>query len=258
MSTTSTSEVKEPTQGLVSPSGANLYADLLPMLPPYGREFLEMEWGRGVDTYLERLAFVGLANQGRVLDAGGGIGQWAMALARTNREVEVVDLMAERLLVGYTIAQRLGVSNVRFRRESIEALPHADESFDAIICYSVMMFANGPKTAREFARVLRPGGRLYVMIDLWRWYAAQHAKPTTWKRGAVLILKSLLGKSTRFYSPASFEKMLEQAGFSIASHGQDGFATFDPSQEAEAGRFAFYPAQKQGREQLWEVCAMRK
>lgn len=240
-----------------APEGS-IYEDLLPLLSPVGREFLETEYGRGQQAYLDRLAFIGLDRQGKVLDAGGGIGQWAMALAQTNDSVDVIDLMPDRLLVGHLLAQRSGLTNVHFRQGSIENLPYADKTFDGAICYSVMMFANGPRTMKEFARVLKPGGRLYVMIDLWRWYASQFAPMKRWKSAAVLLAKGALGRGTTFYSPSSFEKLVSAHGFEIVSQGQDGFATFRTEQDAELGQFSFYPSQPKGSEQLWEVCAIRR
>jgi len=238
--------------------GSDLYQDLLPLLTPYGREFLELEYGRGEEAYRARIAYIGLENCGRVLDAGGGIGQWAIALARSNREVEVLDLMTDRLLIGHALAARQGVGNVQFRQGSIETLPYESGSFDAIICYSVFMFANGRRTTREFMRVLRPGGRLYVMIDLWRWYAKQFASPRRWRQGAVLFAKSLLGRGPRFYTPASFSALLTCNGFDIVSEGQEGHATFNAIDTEQAGRYSFYPDAPSGREQLWELCAIRR
>ena len=234
------------------------FSDLLPMLTPYGREFLNGEYGRGEKKYRDRISFIGLENQGRILDAGGGIGQWAIALARTNVEVRVLDLMADRLLIGNELVKRHGLANVDFQQGSIEAIPFADSSFDAIICYSVMMFADGARTSREFARVLKPSGKLYVMIDLWRWYVNMFFAPGKWRAGALFLAKSALGRGARFYTPTSFSKLLSTHGFEIISAGQDGHASFDSAQSSNAGRFSFYPKQAAGREHLWEVCAIRR
>lgn len=132
--------------------------DLLPLLSPYERWFLEAEYGRGLQAYTERIKYVGLEGRGVVLDAGGGIGQWAVGLAQSNQQVHVLDFSSQRLLVGKAQAERLGFQNILFQWGNIEALPYPKSSFDALICYSVFMFANGDKAASEFARVLKPGG----------------------------------------------------------------------------------------------------
>ena len=233
------------------------FDDLLPMLTPYGREFFEIEFGRGKETYLKRIDHVGLCGLGKVLDAGGGIGQWALALAETNQQVEVLDQMSDRLLTGYTLARRSGIQNISFRYGSIEALPYPDAYFDGIICYSVMMFADGNKSAREFARVLKPGGKLYVMIDLWRWYAVQMTTKFGWRSSLKLFAKRLLRGQPQFYTSASFSKLVSGSGFVIVSQGQEGHASFESSNLARAGHYSFFPTQPKGREQLWEICAIR-
>jgi hypothetical protein len=48
------------------------YEDLLPLLSPYSREFLSLELGRGLGSYIDRIEFIGLKSVGKVLDAGGG------------------------------------------------------------------------------------------------------------------------------------------------------------------------------------------
>jgi len=238
------------------------YQDVLPLLSPYQREFVSIEYGRGEKSYQDRLRFIGLSGQGRVLDAGGGIGNWAIALAHNNREVEVVDLSSERMLVGKMLSERLNVNNIAFRYGNIESLPFPEASFDAVICYSVFMFADGNKAAAEFYRVLRPGGRLYIMVDLWRWQLAPFIPPSRWGRGLAWfgkrwLLRALGRNVTALYTRNSFEILIRSKGFKIVSSGQDGFATFNTKITESAGKFRFYPTDETGKEKLWEVCATK-
>jgi SAM-dependent methyltransferase len=229
---------------------------IIPLLSPYQADFLEAEFQRGMPRYLERIEYLGLAGMDRVLDAGGGMGQWAIALAALNASVGVIDISSERLLVGSALSARMGVDNVDFRYGSIEAIPYPDASVDAVICYSVLMFADGPAAIREFHRVLRPGGKLYVMVDLWRWPLVNLA-PEGPRRlaytGKFLLWKALKGRPT-LYTRSSFEEQLTRNGFRVVRQGQEGHAYFGPAKEVRRD-LAFYPEMEAGKEHLWEICA---
>ena len=48
---------------------------------------------------------------------------------------------------------------------TLEHLPYADESFDGIVCSSVLEYVEAPPLAlREFHRVLKPGSTLLVSV----------------------------------------------------------------------------------------------
>ena len=58
---------------------------------------------------------------------------------------------------------------IHFRQESLERMSFSDDFFDRIFCISVMEhIAVGvqPQAMREMARVLRPGGKLVMTMDL--------------------------------------------------------------------------------------------
>jgi ubiquinone/menaquinone biosynthesis C-methylase UbiE len=232
-------------------------AKIKPRLPPYSIVFAETEFGRGLPMYLDRINSVGLNNRGVVLDAGGGMGQWAIALAATNSQVEVVDISGERLLIGSLMSEQMGLNNINFNNASIEKLPYESDSFDAIVCYSVIMFTDIDKSLSEFFRVLKPGGRLYVMTDLWRWYFGQGAPDKSkLKYVAKFFLKKLLFSSPALLTKKNFNRMVVGAGFNVVSSGQDGEASFN-SRLILDSRLQFYPSKPAGEEEIWEVCAQK-
>lgn len=231
--------------------------NLKPLMDPFQINFAEIEFGRGIDSYMHRIKFAGLDNRGRVLDAGGGIGNWAISLALINQHVDVIDIASERLFVGRAMAQKLGVDNISFNNMSIENLKFPNASFDSIICYSVIMFTDIKTSLAEFHRVLKPGGRLFLQVDLWRWYFGQ-SMPKTGKLKYLLRLftkKVVFGRPQLLTSSAILASV-KRAGFTVVSHGQDGTSSFDADSKNVSAE-PFYPLKPVGKEELIEICAVR-
>lgn len=134
----------------------------------YERDFLRFEFEPGLEYYVNRLDRLMLRG-GALLDAGCGAGQWSLAGAQRFDRVEAIDLNGPRLDVMCALARRIGATNLHATRGSIEALPYASGSFDAVICYGVIMFTNVAFTLAELQRVLKPNGRLYVCLNADGW-----------------------------------------------------------------------------------------
>jgi ubiquinone/menaquinone biosynthesis C-methylase UbiE len=112
----------------------------------------------------ERLGEVsGLTPHSRVLDVATGQGTSAIHLAqRFGCEVIGVDYGSDmvRRATGNAAAQGVG-DRVRFEQGDAERLLFDDASFDAVICECAFCtFPDKRAAAREFARVLKPGGRV--------------------------------------------------------------------------------------------------
>lgn len=100
--------------------------------------------------------FGGSPPEGRILDAGCGIG----LLGRLYPSLDLVGVDASMTLL------RHATTGYRLRVEaSAEALPFADRSFDVVVALNMLHHVIDPARAvREFARVLVPGGTL-VAVD---------------------------------------------------------------------------------------------
>jgi ubiquinone/menaquinone biosynthesis C-methylase UbiE len=111
-----------------------------------------------------------LTPQSRVLDVASGKGTSAIYLAETfGCTVVGVDYGGDNVRQANETAAAKGQSHrVHFEQGDAERLPCEEASFDAIICECAFCtFPDKPSAAREFARVLKPGGRV-AMSDLTR------------------------------------------------------------------------------------------
>lgn len=97
----------------------------------------------------------------QVLDAGCGAGL-ALRLAAARGAVVSGHDASEGLLG----VARERVPDARLSAGSIESLPHAGATFDAVMSFNAIQYAIDPAVAvAELARVTRPGGR--VAIGIW-------------------------------------------------------------------------------------------
>lgn len=100
-----------------------------------------------------------------VLDVASGRGTSALTIARDYGAAVVgVDLSAPNVALATGSAEATGLSGrADFRIGDAEKLPVPDESVDAVVCECALCtFPDKPAAAREFARVLRPGGRVGI------------------------------------------------------------------------------------------------
>lgn len=108
----------------------------------------------------------GLRDGDDVLDAGCGVGGPAAALGRLypRCRVEGVTLSPVQVALGTARLAAAGLGDrVRLRVADYHALPFPDASFDAVFFFECTGYSPDPRALyREAARVLRPGGRVYV------------------------------------------------------------------------------------------------
>ncbi len=101
----------------------------------------------------------------RVLDVATGAGHTAFALAPYAAEVVALDITREMLAVAQEVANERHLSNIHFLQGDAQDLPCADASFDVVTCrQAAHHFPNVQRGVWEWARVLKPGGKL-VLVD---------------------------------------------------------------------------------------------
>lgn len=110
---------------------------------------------------------LGQINSGEtVVDVGSGSGFDALiasSLVGPEGCVVGIDMTSEMRQKARAGAEEIGASNVEFREGMAERLPLPDAFADVIISNGVLnLMIDKVNTLREWARVLKPGGRLYI------------------------------------------------------------------------------------------------
>ena len=131
-----------------------------------GATYARGQHTRPFQYYLDRIEALGVSGQ-TALDAGSGTGHWSFALASRFDKVVGVDRSAERVDVARWLARQFELQNrVSFEEGDACAVRLPDESMDFVFCYSVIISGTGLLSAlREFARVLKPGGKVYISFN---------------------------------------------------------------------------------------------
>jgi ubiquinone/menaquinone biosynthesis C-methylase UbiE len=99
-----------------------------------------------------------------VVDFGTGTGRMLTLFAGKARRVEGIDLSHQMLTVARSKLQVAGATNASVRHGDATASPYPDSSANLVIIHQVLHFLDDPARAlNEAARVLKPGGRLFVV-----------------------------------------------------------------------------------------------
>ena len=113
-----------------------------------------------VIAFLER---AGVRIGGRVLDAGCGGGGMPLSLAEEAGLVVGIDPAPRFQDAGVRLARERSVRNLHFATADGMALPFRDGAFALVLSHAVIEHvADAPRYLRECARVLAPGGHVYL------------------------------------------------------------------------------------------------
>jgi SAM-dependent methyltransferase len=153
------------------------------------------------------IGWLGLTPDSVLLDVACGSGGPVLRIARiTGCSVYGIDMHAQGVAEAWSQAQRAGLdARARFEQgDASRRLPWPDATFDGLICIdAVNHLPNRPMVFAEWARVLRPGGRV-VFTD-----PCVVTGPLT---GEELGIRSSIGFFL-FVPPGADEAMLRDAGF---------------------------------------------
>ncbi len=159
---------------------------------------------------------------GRLLDAGGGTGRVSAGLGLSPQHIVVVDTSRPML-------RNAARKKLRAVAAMSEHLPFPDAAFDRVIVVDALHhFRDQQAAVRDFARVLKPGGRMVVEEPDITLFAVKMAAAAE----RLALMDSL------FHTRREIEAMMAAAGLAPRTRGKERFRvwiTGDKQAPAPAG-----------------------
>jgi SAM-dependent methyltransferase len=189
-----------------------------------------MWWYRALHA---RLCDALTRTSGSVLDAGCGTGGF-LAILRVRRP----DLARFGIEWDANAASRARMkSGAWIARGSINALPFADDSFDAVVSADVLCHSavDPPVALAELKRVLRPGGALVMNVPAYQWLLSAHDRQVHNRRrftapetAALLRLAGFVPVCARYWNSLLLPLMIVQRKILARGDAMSGVASFPP------------------------------
>lgn len=152
----------------------------------------------------------------KLLDAGCGSGQFALAFSASGCQVTTIDLSPEMIERARAHAADRNLA-VEWRVGDLSHLPDPDGAFDAVHARVSLQFVPDlPAALAEIRRVLRPGGRLYASVP----GSLSPIYGRSWRR---FIEPDRHAVS--YVTPWELEALLDHLGWEIL----DGWGSFGPN-----------------------------
>ena len=147
----------------------------------HARERFRSEYHYAVFEYYRSAKVIAFLEQhgvtigGRILDAGCGGGGMPVSLAEEQADVTAIDLKDRFVQAGERLRDELGIRRLRFAQADGTALPFATAAFEGVLSHAVIEHvADADRYLHECARVLKPGGWMYLSTSPYLSFAGAH------------------------------------------------------------------------------------
>jgi len=154
------------------------------------------------------LSHVAIPSGGAILDLGCGGGRTIAKLAAASDAATVhgLDHSAESLRVASEVnAKLVGTGRVLIRQGSVSQLPYQSDAFDLVTAVETHFFwPDLPQDVREVCRVLKPGGRILVIAEIYKGAPSATAR---------LAEKFAPKSGMKLLTPDEHRELLATAGF---------------------------------------------
>ncbi len=149
-----------------------------------------------------------------VLDVACGPGTLALKVARTASKVHGIDFSESMLAIFTKKIEQAGLRNIELHCGDAQALPYADQTFDAAFSmFGLMFFPDRKRGFAEIYRTLKPGGSIAVTS----WAPVDQSPAMQTMFGALRAIKPDLPQPQRsvttLENPEVFKQEMQDAGF---------------------------------------------
>ena len=162
----------------------------------------------------EAITAVNLQPGAVILDVACGPGSLALRLADEVAHVHCIDFSEAMLDIFQQRIKRAGLGNIAVKHGDAQALPYADNMFDAAFSmFGLMFFPDRSKGFAEIYRTLKPGGTIAVTS----WAPVDQSPAMQTMFGALRVMKPEIPEPQRavatLENPEVFKQELQDAGF---------------------------------------------
>ncbi len=121
------------------------------------------------DITEQTLALMDIQPEDRILDLGCGTGWASRRMARIATTGEVIGLDVADEMLRRAEQSSSAFRNVRYAWGSAENIPEADNAFNKVLSVeSFYYYADQGKALDELSRVMAPGAKLFILINLYK------------------------------------------------------------------------------------------